>query len=173
MRASASSITTSNMSMTQASRRLIAATILGPMPGRPRTTPRVQAAGRRAPLPGQPLRRRPAPQPRAGNTPVPQDALSEIPRTPSSAKRSTWRMSLGLWSNEIERLLDEALEVKNQILGANVRLVVSIVKTTGAVHQELLRIGQRRQHEPDPCGREVRLFARVQVQHLRDVGDRQ
>src|SRR4029077_6848314 len=31
--------------------------------------------------------------------------------------------------DEIERLQEEALETKNQIIGANVRLVVSIVKT--------------------------------------------
>ena len=72
--------------------------------------------------------------------------------------------------DEVERLQDEALAVKNQIIRANLRLVVSIAKRHVGPSQQLLRAGLRRQHEPDPRRREVRLRPRQQVQHLRLAG---
>ena len=73
--------------------------------------------------------------------------------------------------DEIEQLYDEAVATKNQIVRANLRLVVSIAKRHVGQHGELLRAGQRRQHVADPGGGEVRLRPRQQVQHVRQLGD--
>ena len=48
--------------------------------------------------------------------------------------------------DEIERLQEEALAVKNQIIRANLRLVVSIAKRHVGPVEQLLRAGLRRQH---------------------------
>ena len=94
--------------------------------GRRQGAAAAQGAQGTAPVPGQPLRSA-APRPRAGNAPVPQDELLkhlalEIRQKidPSRAKTSDL--------DEIERLQEEALAVKNQIIRSNLRLVVSIAK---------------------------------------------
>jgi RNA polymerase primary sigma factor len=58
--------------------------------------------------------------------------------------------------DQIEKFYDAAVATKNQIVRANLRLVVSIAK---------------RQHVAHPGGREVRLRSRQQVQHVRELGD--
>ena len=73
--------------------------------------------------------------------------------------------------DQIETLYDEAVATKNQIVRANLRLVVSIAKRHVGPADELLRAGQRRQHVADPGGGEVRLLPRQQVQHVRQLGD--
>ena len=73
--------------------------------------------------------------------------------------------------DQIERLYDEAVATKNQIVRANLRLVVSIAKRHVGPTRQLLRAGQRRQHVVDAGGREVRLRPRQQVQHVRQLGD--
>ena len=73
--------------------------------------------------------------------------------------------------DQIERLYDEAVATKNQIIRANLRLVVSIAKRHVGPDAELLRAGQRREHVADAGGGEVRLRAGQQVQHLRQLGD--
>ena len=80
-----------------------------------------------AALPGQPLRGS-APGPRAGNAPVPQDELPEVPGQRSSARSVDPSRAKTADLDEIERLQEEALAVKNQIIRANLRLVVSIAK---------------------------------------------
>ena len=59
--------------------------------------------------------------------------------------------------DRIEELYDEAVPTKNQIVRANLRLVVSIAKRHVGPRRRLLRSGQRRQHVADPGGGEVRL----------------
>ena len=86
------------------------------------------------------------------------------------AKLDPARPKRGLM-DQIERLYDEAVSTKNQIIRANLRLVVSIAKRHVGPVAELLRAGQRRQHVADAGGGEVRLRARQQVQHLRQLGD--
>ena len=73
--------------------------------------------------------------------------------------------------DEIEQLYDEAVQVKNQIVQANLRLVVSIAKRHVNGVGGFLRPGERRQHVADPGRGEVRLLARQQVQHVRQLGD--
>ena len=95
--------------------------------GRRQGAPAAQGPQGAASLSGQPLRSS-APGPRTGDAPVPQDELPEAPGAselrpkvdPSRAKTSDL--------DEIERLQEEALAVKNQIIRANLRLVVSIAK---------------------------------------------
>ena len=73
--------------------------------------------------------------------------------------------------DRIEALQEESLAVKNQIIRANLRLVVSIAKRHVGPSEQLLRAGLRRQHEPDPGRREIRLRPGEQVQHVRLLGD--
>jgi len=68
---------------------------------------------------------------------------------------------------EIERLLLQANVVKNAIVRANLRLVVSIAKK----HPDALRAHQRRERFAHAGGGEVRLFTRVSVFHVRLLGD--
>ena len=73
--------------------------------------------------------------------------------------------------DEIEALYDRPWRSKNQIVRANLRLVVSIAKRHVGPGRQLLRAGQRRQHVADPGRGEVRLRPRQQVQHVRQLGD--
>ncbi len=57
--------------------------------------------------------------------------------------------------DSIERLMEEALAVKNQIIRANLRLVVSIAKKHPGAGEQLLRVGLRRQHVADPGRGEI------------------
>ena len=128
------------------------------------------AAQRPAALPGQPVRGA-AVDPGAGGAPVPQDELPEVQGRPSCAsKLDPARPKSGLM-DQIEQLYDEAVATKNQIIRANLRLVVSIAKRHVGPGGELLRAGQRRQHVADAGGGEVRLRPGQQVQHLRQLGD--
>ncbi len=103
--------------------------------------------------------------------PVPQVQLPEAQGHASCARSSIRRSAKSSVMDEIEQLYDEAVTMKNQIVRANLRLVVSIAKRhVGAVGQ-LLRAGERRQHVADPGGGEVRLRPRQQVQHVRQLGD--
>ena len=69
--------------------------------------------------------------------------------------------------DEIESLYEQVVATKNQIVRANLRLVVSIAKRHVGPGRQLLRAGQRRQHVADSGRGEVRLRPRQQVQHLR------
>ena len=73
--------------------------------------------------------------------------------------------------DQIEKLYDESVATKNQIIRANLRLVVSIAKRYVGPTAGLLRAGQRREHVVDQGGGEVRFFAGQQVQHVRELGD--
>ena len=95
--------------------------------GRRQGPPAAQGPQGPAALPGQPLRG-PAPGPRAGDAPVPQDELPEVPGPRSSAIELDPSRAKTADLDEIERLQEEALAVKNQIIRANLRLVVSIAK---------------------------------------------
>ena len=66
--------------------------------------------------------------PRAGDAPVPQDELPQVPGQRARARPSTRPGPRPPDLDEIERLQEEALAVKNQIIRANLRLVVSIAK---------------------------------------------
>ena len=83
--------------------------------------------GRPAGLPGEPVRG-PAAHPRAGGAPVPQVQLPEVqggeaPRESLDPKRPSTSVM-----DEIEALYDQAVEVKNHLSRANLRLVVSLAK---------------------------------------------
>ena len=60
--------------------------------------------------------------------PVPQDELPQVPGPASSARPSTRRGPRPPTSTRSSELQEEALAVKNQIIRANLRLVVSIAK---------------------------------------------
>ena len=167
-----SSTSSSNTCRTRRSTTSTPATsILGPMPaGRRQVAPQDQGPQGAAALSFEPLRGAPA-RPRAGSPPVPEDELPEIPGGPRSADALDPARAKTAELDEIERLQEEALAVKNQIIRANLRLVVSIAKRHVGPEQQLLRAGLRRQHEPDPRRREVRLRPRQQVQHVCLVGD--
>ena len=102
--------------------------ILAPAPA-----PAVEAPGRTEPrryrvsYTGR-LSRRPAPVSRAGGPPVPQDELPQVPRRAGSATASIRHRPRAADLDEVERLQAEALELKNQIVEANLRLVVSVAK---------------------------------------------
>ncbi len=98
-----------------------------PRAGRWQGPPASQGAQGPAALPGEPLRG-PAAGSRAGDAPVPQDELPEVPRPRAAARRSNPTRAKTADLDEIERLQEEALAVKNQIIRANLRLVVSIAK---------------------------------------------
>ena len=68
--------------------------------------------------------------------------------------------------DEIERLQEEALAVKNQIIRANLRLVVSIAKRHVGPSNNFFELVSDGNMSPDPRRREVRLRPRQQVQHL-------
>ena len=73
--------------------------------------------------------------------------------------------------DQIEKLYDESVATKNQIIRANLRLVVSIAKRYVGPAGDFFELGQRREHVVDQGGGEVRCLAGQQVQHVRDLGD--
>ena len=115
-----------------------------------------------APLPGEPLRG-PAPLPRAGGPPVPQDELPEVPAPTPSARRSTRPRPRPPTSTRSSALQEEALAVKNQIIRANLRLVVSIAKRHVGPSNNFFELVSDGNMSPDPRRREVRLRPRQQV----------
>ena len=74
---------------------------------------------------------------------------------------------------EFERLRNEAVAVKQQIIRANLRLVVSIARRYRGRARRPRRAGQHRQPRVDPRRRQVRLRPGLQVQHLCHLGDPQ
>ena len=85
------------------------------------------AAPRLAAVPGQPVRGA-AVDPRAGRPPVPQVELPEVQGRQAARRSSIRPAPRSSLMDEIERLYDEAVATKNQIVRANLRLVVSIAK---------------------------------------------
>ena len=144
--------------------------MLGPMPASEEPLKKPRLPSGLAALPGQPVRGAAA-DPRAGSPPVPQDELPEVQGRPSSASKLDPSQPKSSLMDQIEKLYDEAVATKNQIIRANLRLVVSIAKRHVGPGGELLRAGQRRQHVADAGGGEVRFRPRQQVQHLRQLGD--
>ncbi len=57
--------------------------------------------------------------------------------------------------DEVERLLAEAQAIKNQIIRANLRLVVSIAKKRSGLGNHLFELVSDGRHQPDASGREV------------------
>ena len=104
------------------------AAILAPMPEPPAgKTPRKSKPPKGLPPYLASLYEVPSAHPRSRGSPVPQDELPEAlgkqPATqvdPARAKTSDL--------DEVEKLQEQALEIKNQIISANLRLVVSIAK---------------------------------------------
>ena len=103
--------------------------VLGPMPGA--ATAGSEPAGKiRAPRPaalrGRPLRSA-AVDPRTGGPPLPQAELLEVQdrRTPRKAQSCAAAARL---MTRIEKLCQETVVTRNQIICANLRLVVSIAK---------------------------------------------
>ena len=101
----------------------------------------------------------PAPGPRAGSAPVPQDELPEVPGQPAPRAGSTPAAPGPPTSTRSSGSRKRRWRVKNQIIRANLRLVVSIAKRHVGPTRQLLRAGLRRQHVADPRRREVRLLA--------------
>ena len=150
-------------------------------PGRPRRDPRPDArAGRRqgtaadqgpqgaAPLPGQPLRG-PAAGPRAGDAPVPQDELPQVPGQP--APRSD-RPGAGQDRRPRRDRAAPGRGAGRQEPDHPGQPPAGRLDRQAARRpvEQLLRAGLRRQHVADPRRREVRLRPRQQVQHLRRAG---
>ena len=102
-------------------------TILGPMPEPDEPAEESSLALGLAAVLGQ-LVRSAAVDSRAGRLPVPQVQLLEVQGHASCARSSIRRTARSSLMDEIERLYDQAVAVKNQIVRANLRLVVSIAK---------------------------------------------
>jgi RNA polymerase sigma factor (sigma-70 family) len=106
----------------------VAATFLGPMPERPRTSPKFRVPADVPPYlanlyAGAPLLSREQETHLFRKMNYLKFRASKLRQTVDPAHASEPLL------DEIERLQEAALDVKNQIIGANVRLVVSIVKT--------------------------------------------
>ena len=72
--------------------------------------------------------------------------------------------------DRIESLYEEAVRTKNEIVQANLRLVVSIAKRHVTRVGRFLQSGQRRQHVVDSGRGKIRLCPRQQVQHVCELG---
>jgi RNA polymerase primary sigma factor len=106
----------------------VAATFLGPMPEQPRMSPKSRVPAEVPPYlanlyAGAPLLSREQETHLFRKMNYLKFRASNLRQTVDPAHASEPLL------DEIERLQEEALDVKNQLIGANVRLVVSIVKT--------------------------------------------
>ena len=92
-------------------------------------------------------------------------------------KASTLRETLDLnqpkssLMDRIEKLYDESVATKNQIISANLRLVVSIAKRYVGPAGDFFELVSDGNMSLDQGGGEVRFLAGQQVQHVRELGD--
>ncbi len=73
--------------------------------------------------------------------------------------------------DQIEQLYQQSIEAKNEIIRANLRLVVAMTKRYAHSHEAAVRVGERRKHLADAGRREVRLCPGVPVQHVCHLRD--
>ena len=102
---------------------------------------------------------------------VPQVQLLEVQGAQAARAARSGSAEVELDGSKSRSCINRPWRVKNEIVQANLRLVVSIAKRHVTARREFLRAGERRQHVADPGGREVRLRSRQQVQHVRELGD--
>ena len=143
--------------------------VLAAMPEAEVPTEEAAAAQRLAALSGEPVRGA-AVDAETGGPPVPQDELPEVqggrlrakldPARPKRRPDGPHRPSL-----RRGRFDQEPDHPRQPAAGGLDR------QAARRPDPELLRVGQRRQHVADAGGREVRLRAGQQVQHLRQLGD--